>query len=691
MIATRLVTPLNVDAVDAVAASLRSRANTAGAAATSFSHDRRATPTIPGVVLTQPQQRLSQRVDREDPRAEQRELISLQMKISDVVAAIKAYDSEYRLDHEVASKDKALVSLEKLYTDINTDRDHVKMSYTKLKGLSDDTRQDLKDIQGKFLELGKDAKHNKQRADLNLRAIEAYKFLLKTQIRLAQLKFKESTRPLFDSQTALQLLHNASNSADLLIRELNWRKNRIQAGSKIREMQTLDFLGQTIWNTSIANLDISIRPGATTIRQQIWINPHARLSSIMKDLRASEISIARDKLQDIISLYSSGKLIALAGSSAEVNKQLQALDQEIQSQSSSITDAKVLEAIKQKVKTIQALIPEDQSHPIQKDITFSKDEAAGLRSRIHILKENYEDFVQVAKTISHIEDLSLLLTMASKRQLLSKTNKAIIDQDLGELIAWTERGKVYPKQFAKTYLQHIPGIIENGFTSQKETPEQAAKQYQSAAAELKKAASQLIPRLAALVRISAGTKGKLDALYTELKDADIQGRASLIVNLFNENKLNEALEQIQTIKSQYFSFLFPEPGYIRASQSLNRLEDCVRRAAKGNGKLQDEVKYLADLIVADIEHKNQLRLTVVDFDEESPYRKHVFPNQHITPFGLTKWLHKQFLSTGNGWKSLNALSQSDELNDLNKGNILLASQLPSKMKAISKSLPVIAT
>ncbi len=683
-----MIAPLKTVIPDSTSATDLRRVATA---ATALIAPQRGQPI--GEVLARPQQRLKHKTDREDPRAQQREVISLQMRISDVVAGIKAYASDYRSQGQAASKEQLMTSLERLNADINVQLNPDTNSHQEIREQNDLVREELKNIQARFLELGKDANHNQEKADLNLRAIEAYRYLIKTQVKLAQLKLQNTSRPLFDSQTAIQLLHNADRSADLLVRELNWRKNRLQAGSKIREMETLDFLGQTIWSTSLANFDISVKSGTTTIRQKIWINPHTRLGSIMKDLKASDISTARDKIQDLISLYSSPLAPALTSSNADFLKQLRELDQHVEQQSNSISDANVLEGIKQKVKTLQALIPDDQSHPIQKDITFSKDEAAGLRSRVHILQGNYDDFIEVAKTLAHMEDLSLLLTMAAKRQLLSKSNKVIVDQDLEQLIAWITRGKVYPKQFAKAYLQHIPDIVNKGFEAQRSDSitDQGTKQYELAATEIRKAADMLRPRLADLVNISKGTKSKLDAIYTELKDTDIQGRASLITNLFNEEKYAETLEQIQTIKSQYFTFLFPEPGYIRASQSLNKLEDCVRRAVRHGGtKLQAEVKYLSDLIIADIEHKNQLRLTVVDFDEESPYKKYVFPNQHITPFGLTKWLQKQFLSTGNGWKSLNDLSKNDELSDLNKRNILLASQLPSKMKTIAKSLPVIA-
>ncbi len=641
-------------------------------------------PTM--TVLAHPQTRLVHKTDRKNPRAEQREIISLQMKINDIVAQIKAYSSEYRVNHNEASNKQITDSLADLYKSINVDLDHSNMSALEIKDQSDFIRQELKETQARFRELGKDAKHNQERARLNLSAIESYKYLIKLQLKLAQLKLVSSTNPLFDSQVALRFLANAKNNGDLLIRELNWRKNRVDASSKIREIETLDFLGQTIWGINLNNLDINIGPGTTTIRQQIWINPRARITSIIKDLKNSDTATAREKIQDLISIYSSAT--ALIQETKEISEQLKALDQYIQEHPAHITETDVLKEIKAKVAAIKKLIPGNESYPIQKDIEYSKDWAAGLRSRIYVLQGNHEDFITVAKALAHIEDLSLLLSMAANKGSLSKINKKIIDQDLNDLLEWTQRGDVYPKQFAESHLKHIPGIIENGFATQRLDPSQATKHYETAAVALEKAAQELSPRLRDLVRISAGTKNKLDMIYIGLKDADIQGRASLISNLFKEKKYAEALEQIQAVKAQYFSFLFPEPGYMRASESLNKLEDCVRRAVKNDkAELQNEVKYLSDLIVADIEHKNQLRLTVVDLDDDQPYKKYVFPNQGITAQGLARWLGKKYISTGNGLKPLTDGSVNKKLQDLNTQTILVASAMPTKTKSIEPGYP----
>lgn len=608
------------------------------------------------------QKRYRTKPDREDPRAEQNEVIGWQLTISEIQADINHYIATLRTTADTPS---AYVQsrLEALDHSINVNWQENR-SDDELRAQNDFIREELKTVVKRFRELGSGKEHNQERAELNLRAINAYKYLMKSQIRLAKSNVTKSSNRIFSSMTALRCLDNASKVGDLLIRELNWRKNRVDATSKIREIATIDFLGQTIWNTSLANLDISVTGGVTTIRQQVWIKPYARLAAINRDFKQGKLEDAREKLQELIPLYPLG---------TEVGGPLEALDLYIASRAKSPEPAEIEEFTRQ-VTAIQAMIPERRSFPIHKDIHFAKDAQAGLRSRVHVLEGNYEDYVTIAKTSAHLEDLVLLLEMAAGRGSLSKVNKTMLTEELAMLLDWTRAGNVYPKQFAAKYLNGIIAIVELGYQAQKEDSVEAAKQYQIAAKQLLDATTALKARLQDISRISAGTKRKLNALYEDIRDVDLQGRAGSISEMFAQSKYKEALEQVVAMQA-----LIPRqdlaPGYKRVLKTLTELKAGLENPTK---IAPEYIRYLTDLITLDIEKKNQLRLVVVDFDAAVPQKKYVFPNQGISEKGLASWLRKTFLAAGHGWKPAQQL-ETRSLKDDPSRMFLVCNQRPTKI------------
>ncbi|MDA1021661.1 MAG: hypothetical protein O2962_08975 [Cyanobacteria bacterium] len=653
----------NQSPIEAAAIRLAARADQAEA---SLPLAERTGARMIGEQIGIPAIRFTKRTDRDDPRADMREVVTLQIQLDKIMAEVKDFQSSYQQGDKA---DDLILRLETLYRaiDINLQIKDSDWDAAGIKDYIDTISKEAKKQTDRLKDIRYDPDAKKERSDISDGLIETYKFNAKLRIKQAQLLLQEKDQAGKSANQACQnimpILIQSDIACDKLKQELNWRKNRSDTVARTQEMQTLDALGQTIWGIDLDKLDIKYDGNQTTIRQQVWIRPRAYIATIVKDLKANDNESAIERLDHLLGLYTNQHSPHLLSNHKAIQEGVQAIKEIITQVDEEAVNTDQLKDIREKIKTIQALvIPADQAHAIYKDYVFDKDPAAGLRSRVYILRNNKDDFDTVAKTIAYLEnlagndspgrrsvyDIPGLLTMAAKTMSLTKADKETIDKDIQTIIDWAQRGKVYPKQFAKNYLEHIPAMIQRGYDQQKANPIEAARQYRKAAAEINKAVNKLRPRLNDIIGISQGTKRKFDSLLVEYKDMDIKSRSTRMLELFQNQQYDDVLAEIQKLRDLYFRYLAPEPGYKRIANNLARIEHCTRKAtSQGDqrGHLLNDIKYYTQLMSLDIDHKNTLRLSVYNLDSAPARAEFIYPPVKVhTEADLLSWLQREHIS-----------------------------------------------
>lgn len=610
--------------------------------------------------------RFTKRTDRDDPRADMREVVTLQMQLDKIMAEVRDFQSSYQQGDKAGD---LVLRLETLYNaiDINLQIKDSKWNAEAIKDYIQVINQEAKRQTDRLKDIRYNPEAKEERSQISDGLIETYRFNAKLRIKQAQLFLQEKNQAGKSANQACQnimpILIQSDIACDKLKQELNWRKNRSDTVARTQEMQTLDALGQTIWGIDLDKLDIKYDGNQTTIRQQVWIRPRAYIATIVKDLKTQDKESAIERLDHLLGLYTNRQSQHLLSNHKDIQEGVQAIKDIVINLGEEVLSADQLKAIREKIKTIQALvIPADQAHAIYKDYIFDKDPAAGLRSRVYILRNNKDDFDKVAKTIAYLEnlagndsqgrrsvyDIPGLLTMAAKTMSLTKADKETIDKDMQTIIDWAQRGNVYPKQFTRDHLEHIPAMIQRGYDQQKANPIEAARQYRKAAAEINKAVNKLRPRLNDIIGISQGTKRKFDSLLVEYKDMDIKSRSTRMLELFQNQKYDDVLAEIQKLRDLYFRYLAPEPGYKRIANNLARIEHCTRKAtSQGDqrGHLLNDIKYYTQLMSLDIDQKHRLRLTAFNLDDAPAKAQFIFPKEEIrTESDLLTWLKREHIS-----------------------------------------------
>jgi hypothetical protein len=626
----------------------------------------RMVPRTTGEQIGIPQIRFTNKTDRDDPRADMREVITFQRQLDRLMANVQDFQSRFVTG---TSSKELSVQLKTLYDAVDIDLGITDTDWDAA-GIKDYINEINTTAKDKLVELKKiryGHEHRLERSKISKGLIESYRYIAKLRLKQAQLFLEQKDLDQKSASVACQnimpMLIQSDIACDKLKQELNWSKNRVETGKRTKEIETLDTLGKTIWGIDLAELDMSTSPDGskTTIRQHTWIRPRAYVTTIIQDLKANDPESAIDRLGDLIGLYQNTQSVHFLTNHKSIETQLKSLRTLILKQTeTSLNEA--MPEIKEQIQAIQALvIPVDQAHPIYKNFVFDKDPAAALRSRVYILQGNVKDFEKVSKTITYLEnlagndspgrrsahDIPGLLTMAAKATKLSQGEKETLDTDIAEIIQWTKVGNVYPKQFSRDFLEHVPAIINRGFESQNNNPAEAKKQFKKAAAEINKAVNKLRKRLTDLAGISRGTSRKFDSLLIEYKDMHIKSMSYELLRLFNKGDYDTALTEIQKIKKLYFNYLSPEPGYKRVVNDLAQIENCIRKAPSSSylNDLKNDMEYFCKLMSLDIDQKHRLRLTAFNLDDAPAKAQFIFPKEEIrTENDLLTWLQREHIS-----------------------------------------------
>lgn len=589
--------------------------------------------------LAFPAIRFTSKTNREDPRAATRKVVNFQRQLDKITASFKTFQVKAGAQSSLEPLKEMVQELYKaIDLDLRTDfTDWDPASFSRyFTELNKSHREEFAKM--KTIRYNDDAKS--ERAELSSKFIEAYKFMIKLRLKQVEVFLAQAQgSPKQVCNKALPILAQADATADRLRQELNWSKNREDTNERTADMQTLDTLGRTIWGIDLAKLDMKLEDNVTSITQRIWIKPQSYIALVLSDLKDQDVVSASERIDDLIKLYSpDGERQTLLGNTTSICTNLETLSQ-------LITDHQAEEAIPSEIinliKQTQALItPPDQAHPIFKEFKFSKDPAAGLRSRVYILQNNTEDFRTVAKVISYLENLSGqgegrkrsvynvpgLLSTASRTCKLSADDFETLNSDLAQIIEWLNLGNVDPKQAARQFLREAPGIIAKGYAAQKDTPEEAARCYRHAASLIKSSVLKLRKRLNDIAGIARGTKTKFDALLIAYKDMHIKAASAEVLKLFKQGNYTKASDELNEIRELYFNHLSPEPGYHRVANNLARLENSIRKANRplpSTAQVHD-VEYYANLTSLDIDHKHELRLSIFDLDQPPARAKFVF-------------------------------------------------------------------
>ena len=658
--------------------------------------------------------RYVQKPDRENPHAEQKACESIQLKIAELKGEIKQVVADITTEQKDTAeakqrKESLRQSLQGLSEKIAISIEVDESDYKTLQRFKNNLHRKRKEISAKFKELGRSKENAQARADLNSEAISTNKKLLKVQLKLTELLLDGKSKLkniLWACNTADGALVGADLTCEELKNELGWRANRAFAGAKVREIKALNPSGEEAWTTKLANLDIAIQKdgGRTTtvVSQAVWVNIHNRLDEIRKDVKRGDITEAREKIEQLRGLATGeqgkGGPIRVLNSQGNIAAELVSLNQAIPTTlvDGQKPDRKIIDDVASKVESIKSIIPADEEHSIQMNIAFTKDIAAGARSRVHALKNHHEDFIDVAESKAYLEHMVSRLRVAVKKKSLSIKEKETIDRNLPRIIEWAApgRGHVYPKQFVSRYLSPALELIEKGYRLEKEASNQeehdkACRLYRSAASSLDSAAKQLEKRLGdILFRIAPGTKRKFESLYGNLRDDDIKARADVIFDTFKNKDYKAAVEQIEEIRKNYSPHLSPEPGYIRVSKTLAKIESLVQKANSKGQSNQDfeDIEHFTKLIKADIVHKQNWRIKV--FDVDASKLRYVYPPPHITLNGLLGKLGKTWTIVKT-WKKREQ-TVGVTLKDDNTSPIIVAKEKLSKTFTVPRNLPEIS-
>ncbi len=610
-----------------------------------------------GPPLVKVEHRYKPKVDRHSSHAEECAILDYQRQIMEAQTSLRNYIA----NPNQPSREALNQQLETLYQNLKIadDEKALPMNFQQVQELREHFQTSLDEIQNEFFELeGKSPEDNRRRNKLNTDAINYYKCLIKTQIKLAQICVNQNR---FIDRFPVSYLQSALDNSIRLANEINWQRHRQNTMGKTREIATVDFLGRTIWATSLAALDISVNDGVTVIRRGIWIHPHSRVRSIIVDLRKDgDIEAASDKLGELLTIFSRRNELFSTDSATKIHEGLLDLQGYIKTQAAKIQSKELLPELRAKVKALQEILPKDLHFKVRRDVVHSKDSRSGIRSVIHTLENQVTDYEKVSSELANVEHIAYILRRAGESGYLSKKNKDESERLLDELITWTHGGKVPEKTNAHQRLDNLINLINQGYQAQSNDKDQSGKLFKLAADSLAKErktindlepAEEIVPqsqlkriqtvsnllknRLLNISSISGKVKGQLNSLFIDMKDTDIAGSAAHIAKLFTEGEFNQVISSIEELNDLYLKYNSPEPGYNRVSSSLRQIYELAQNRRTDVNSIA-EVNYLRDLIIADIEHKLSHRMAIIDIDEAQPERRYVFVQPETTRANLPR-------------------------------------------------------
>ncbi len=599
----------------------------------------------------QPERELTER------QAEERASIELQKDIALLIADLKLVIADAKsasTDTQMAGIEgrmrKLLEQIKEIYTSVpvaiqeNRPYGFYKDLLAQLK-----ERRDSKNPGSIYQQIEEADRRNdaKALARLNQEAIRNNRLVLKVQMMVAgkiltgRSGLKESSMM---RNAALWSLEGALNSAKALEDELHYRTQRLRVAKFVREIETTDPIGNIVRTFRLEGFNIEVlepAPGQeepkVSIRQQKWINVHTNLERIQQNIRKGNIAKALEQIDTLIALYNVRYIVAMERY-RDIAGELKALRKVIQKlPDAQAPPASASEDTEARIDNIARNIV----HPKQRiwvDIQF-QDLAAAFRSRIHILAGYVTEYNLIVANKSNIEYYAEKLLVAREKGYLPQRNKNIILGGLTRLVEWTDRGFVYPKQFATIDLKPAIELIERD-------------EFESAEKYLREAVAEMEKRLAEITRISANEKKAAVALYAEFRDHDVSARVEGIIASARDKNFDQALNQLSDLREMYFNQELVEPGYVRAEFLLRGVVSMIRGAQRQKNpeptiaKLQERL----DQVKEDIAHKNSYRVAVT---QESGASRFIFINPGTTARGLLAMLKRNpnetSISTGAGW------------------------------------------
>ncbi|MFC1548486.1 hypothetical protein ACFL5E_00850, partial [Candidatus Omnitrophota bacterium] len=611
---------------------------------------------IPEDEVEIPQVRYKQKPERElDERfAEQRASIEMQKDIAMLLGTIEVINADSRNAKQDAEKAEIrerenafLVRLRDLYKNmqVNIHEDRTYNFYSKkLKELKDRRLSLYRRIEKADDESDKNALER-----LNREVIRNNRIIIKLQLLIAGMLVRGKSRRTNNKfkrnrNAAIWTLRGALNSAKTLEEELFYRIQRLRGSKRVRQIETTDWMGELIRTFRLDGFDVKVEDAESeeeeskvTVRQQKWINVHTTLVQIRRDFKRGDINEALEKIDMLIKLYSVRYIVVMERyrNIADDLKELRGIIAGCPDANAPPKEKK--QEVSRKIDDLGKNI----QHPKQRiwvDIPYKNLEKS-FHGKLKIIAGYIPEYNLILQNKTNMEYYAEKLAEAAQRGLLSKRNKAMILRGLDRLHRWTERGFVYPKQFAAIDLKPAIELVDRD-------------DHKAAAKYLKSATKQLDARMTEIDRISGHIRKHAAGIYSEFRDADISKRLDDVIEFLGRRDFEQALSAASEIRQLYFEQELIEPGLIRADHNLRRINGMIRSASRArNSEVAiTNIKKFADILKGDIEHKGSFRVAVQMEDGTS---RSVFLVPGTTVNGLLRMLRKNpsrtWVSIGRGW------------------------------------------
>ncbi|MDP2913157.1 MAG: hypothetical protein Q8N91_04035 [Candidatus Omnitrophota bacterium] len=598
---------------------------------------------LPEDIIEIPHIQYGQKPERRYQRAEEHAAIELQKDIAILLSGLKLLNTAFRnasADDEMQAlreQEHALhLHLANLYRQIP-----VEIKEGRPYEFYSRTLKDLKARQIRIyreIEEADTAGDKKALQRLNLEAIRLNRLLAKAQIKVSGMILLGRSRLPQNAlirNAAIWTLQGALNSAKALEEELHYRVERLRGKERVQKLETTDWLGRLVRTFRLGGFDIEvIKPASDkeepriSIRQQRWINAHTTLDQILQHARRGEIPRANVKMDMLIGLYSEEK-IAVMERYADILSDLNELKKLIAGlPNAQPPPQNVMQDISARIKGLIQRI----THPKQavwQDIRYGN-LAKSFRSQIRTVARYEPEYILILRNKADLEYFAGKLKTASEQGRLSKRNRRLILGGLARITEWTERGFVYPKQFAAVDLMPAEQFINSD-------------NFRDAQTALRSAVKRLEKRLSDIDNITSHVKNRAAAIFSEFRDADIAERIDALAATLAGRDYDNVLDQIQETRELYFGKALVEPGYMRAERIFRLIESAVRALRRTKSEpsrkaAETEVKSKLSLIKDDLAHKRSFRVAVTFEDGKGEYK---YINPGTTAKGLLKMLGKE--------------------------------------------------
>ena len=648
----------------------------------------------PEDLIEAPGIRFRKRTYREDPCSEEHACVEIQKAL----LTLKADLDTLRPSNELLQDHSYIQSLAELYGNIDVDIRETK-NHQFYREFLDRLQLRRKAIYDEIDEIERTKYDKAALARLNREAIRVNRLMLKVQIKTAGLILRGRSPNSTGGNIWIHagaLLTAASNSAQLLKEESHFRVMRDQGTATIREMTTTDWGGERVWTTNLGNLDVTIEaPEDTTdgqepkvrIRQRRWVNVHTTLTQIRRHVKRGEIATAIKKTELLQSLYRLRRILVI-NQYINVSKDLRVLKQAISQLTDGVVpDTGAIGNIPEQVDNLIGKIPaKNAKHWVWMDIEY-KNLGAATRSQLHTIAGNRIDFGTVLQNKALIEYYAEKLRVAAEKGYLLNRNKDLIEAGTTRLAVWAGRGFVYIKQFTCEELKPALKLMNEGFGLEKNPAEAESLQkfYRGSAEWFAKTAGELDRRLEDLKRTVDGVKNRGNEIYSQFRDTDITSRANLILEAFRRGNYREALKQTGAIRGRYLECPLEEPGYIRITATLGKLESLIHQTSRHDRSedTRKDVEHCVNLIKADVEHKLTYRVKV--FDADTKRLRYVYPHPNTKLGGLLNMLGKTWIIR-NGWQTKDQIRDALLVDD-NARPFVVAEQKPTGTVSIPTTHP----